>query len=63
MDGNSLFLKNQSYHPFIIRNLTTVQLTKTIQWVEKINIVEFEDRKASFANKGMLFIHKRLKMF
>jgi ATP-dependent DNA helicase RecG len=55
MDGNSLFPQEvESYHPFIIREaLNNCIAHQDYTMGGKINIVEFEDRKLVFANKGV----------
>lgn len=54
MDGNSLFPQEvESYHPFIIREaLNNCIAHQDYTMGGKINVVEFEDRKLVFANKG-----------
>ena len=54
MDGDSLFPQEvESYHPFIIREaLNNCIAHQDYTMGGKINIVEFEDRKLVFANKG-----------
>ncbi len=54
MDGNSLFPQEvDSYHPFIIREaLNNCIAHQDYTMGGKINVVEFEDRKLVFANKG-----------
>ena len=55
MDGNSLFPQEvESYHPFIIREaLNNCIAHQDYTMGGKINVVEFEDRKLVFANKGV----------
>ena len=54
MDGNSLFPQEvESYHPFIIREaLNNCIAHQDYTMGGKINVIEFEDRKLVFANKG-----------
>ncbi|MFA7084251.1 MAG: ATP-binding protein, partial [Arcobacteraceae bacterium] len=54
MDGNSLFPQEvDSYHPFIIREaLNNCIAHQDYTMGGKINVVEFEDRKLVFSNKG-----------
>lgn len=62
MDGNSLFPQEvESYHPFIIREaLNNCIAHQDYTMGGKINVVEFEDRKLVFANKGV-FIPKTIE--
>lgn len=62
MDGNSLFPEEvDSYEPFIIREaLNNAIAHQDYTMGGKINVVEFEDRKLVFSNKGS-FIPKSIE--